>query len=308
MGVLKSLNASSLIYLKPVHIFGRDPNVADHILNNDSCSRMHCVIRWESGRWILTDESKNGCFINGNRIERNHSVRLNKGDLFFVGSDREVQWVMASDAPPKPVIISPDKTNYIELQALNILPDENQPECQILKKEQEWFYEKAHDFQAISEGSQVLIENKPWLFHPNQLLDETEFREPADEKIPELTFNVSRNEEHIQLIFEFSGTTFDLGHKTHHYLLLEMARHLLADPTADKKEQGWMSNDVLLHDLGIDINHLNIQIYRTRKAISKCSHHWGQNLVERRRGEIRLHPCGVTINKEGVRLSTAILT
>ncbi len=292
------MHSQSLICLKPVHIFGRDPNIADFVLKKDSFSRMHCVFRWQNGSWFLTDESKNGCYINGDRIEQGRSMRLNKGDVFSIGNEREDQWVLTNDERPKPVLVSSDNDDYMELQTLNILPNEKQPECQILQKGQEWIFEKEHDFFPIAEGFQFSLNNNSWTFYPNHLLDETEFRGRVGEKPPNLTFNVSRNEEHIQLIFEFTVGVFDLGHKTHHYLLLEMARHLLDDPTETEKERGWMNNDLLLHNLKIDINHLNIQIYRARKDIRKCSHYWGQSLIERRRGEIRLFPCNVVINTE----------
>jgi hypothetical protein len=298
MGILKSLHSQSTIYLKPVHIFGRDPNIADFILKKDSFSRMHCVIRWQNGLWFLTDESKNGCFINGDRIEQGRSMRLNKGDVFSVGSEREDQWVLTDDDRPKPALVSLESNDHIELQTLNMLPDEKQPECQILQKGQDWFYEKDHESIPINEGFQIKLNNQHWTFYPNHLLDETEFRGRVGEQTPSLSFHVSRNEEHVQLVFEFNGGVFDLGNKTHHYLLLEMARHLLADETDAEKERGWMSNELLLHNMKIDINHLNIQIYRARKDIRKCSHYWGQSLIERRRGEIRLFPCNVTINTE----------
>ena len=296
MGVLKSLNTASLIYLKPVHIFGRDPNVADTVLCSGASSRMHCVIRWQAGAWFLTDESKNGCFVNGNRIEQGHGVRLSRGDIFSTEMNGDSQWVLSDDSQPKAVILSEDAVSYRELQVLNILPDEERPECQVLQQGTQWFFEKEHDFYPITEGFRMTIEGEDWLFYPNHLLDETAFSGVVTEVLPTLTFNVSRNEENIQLIFELGTKIIDLGHKTHHYLLLEMARYLQSDPAPLEKERGWVSNDWLLHQLRIDINNLNIQIYRARKAINECSHYWGQNLIQRRRGEIRLSPCAVKIN------------
>ncbi len=298
MGILKALNTSELLYLKPVHIFGRDPAVADVVLQGQSCSRMHCVIRWQSGLWQLVDESKNGCFINEQRVEKGRSTTLNQGDIFSAGSEPSARWVVESDGPPQPLLISLDGQEVIPLQTLNILPNEESPECQIVQQGHDWFFEQGHDYHPISEGFQLMIGDREWVFRSNQILDETELGARVGQGTPGLIFDVSRNEEHINLIFESNNVQFDLDHKSYHYLLLEMARYFAADTSDDLKQRGWMSNDLLLHNLQIDINHLNIQIYRARQALRVCSSYWGQNLIERRRGEIRLHPCHILIRKE----------
>lgn len=299
MAILKALNNSTLIYLKPVHIFGRDPSVADSILDGESCSRMHCVIRWQTGLWYITDESRNGCSINGERIKKGSGFNLSQGDILSIGNDENGQWLVECDKGPKPVLICQEQNRFIELQTLNILPDELNPECQILLQNDEWLYENGQDFQVIKDNFALKIAGLEWVFHPNHLVQETKYNYPIEKDIPKLTFNVSRDEENIQLLFELDGKISDLGHKTHHYLLLEMARHQLEDSGASKKELGWISNDLLLNNMRIDSNHLNIQIYRAREAIRKCSSHWGQRLIERRRGEIRLCPCLLSINKDG---------
>ncbi|MFL0810042.1 MAG: FHA domain-containing protein [Agarilytica sp.] len=297
MAYIKSLNSQALIYLKPVHIFGRDPNSADYVLNSDSCSRMHCVVRWQNGLWMLTDESRNGCFINGKRIEKGRAINLNKGDIVSFTSDGNEQWQLENEQKPSPVLISDDNSDFIELQALNILPNERAAEYQILKQGEEWMIESGDDSRLIEDGFRFQMSGKSWSFHANELVQETTFYENVEAKPPKLTFNVSRNEEHVQLIFDCDGKIFDLGHKTHHYLLLEMARHSQQDNAATQTELGWMSNDLLLHNLRIDLNHLNIQIFRAREAIRKCSRNWGQRIIDRRRGEIRLHPCELEINQ-----------
>lgn len=302
MGILKTLDGSRLIYLKPVHVFGRDPNVADYILTSDACSRMHCVIRWQGDHWVLTDESRNGCFVNGKQIETGSSVALREGDTLTVADDGDSQWVLFNGDCSLPVLVQLDASAYLELHPLNILPSEQQPECQIFKSGYGWVFETDKNSHPISEGSQVVINDKRWVFYPNHLLDETELRENAKSKTLTLEFDVSRNEEHVQLILGNGTEIFNLGHKSHHYLLLEMARYQLQDDIDNEKEKGWITNDLLLHDLKIDINNLNIQIYRARKSLRKFSEQLSQNLIERRRGELRLRPCNIIINQEGTYL------
>ena len=298
MGILHSPDGSLLIYLKPVHVFGRDPNVSDYLLAADQCSRMHCVIQWQNGRWLLRDESRNGSYINGEKVQKGQNIALHKGDTVTFSNHDDLSWTFTDTAMPQPALVALDGTGFFELQTLNILPNENAPECQVLKQGQKWIFEKEDDFRPISEGSEVQISNKSWKFHTNFLLDETEFKSQNNTQKTTLTFNVSRSEEHIQLIVETPNIRVDLGSKTHHYLLLEMARHSLEDIAANDNDRGWIDNELLLQNLKIDINHLNIQIYRARKAMRKHSEFWSQNMIGRRRGEIRLYPCNIIINKE----------
>lgn len=295
MGVFNSVHSKTSIYLKPVHIFGRDANAADTLISHQGSSRLHCVMRWQSGHWFVTDESKNGCFVNGKRIEKGRSLCLKKSDVFSTSNDNSVAWTLEDDSAPSPIIINKESSSWIELDSLNILPNEDASECQINQKDQEWFFENDDEHFAITEGFSFTMEGKLWHFYPNSLFQETEFFSEEAQKPPELTFDVSRNEEHVGIVLRSQNEEFNLGRKIFHYLILELARYRLEDINAKESDRGWMSNDLVLHKLGIDMNHLNIQIYRARKAIKEYSPYWSQHLIERRRGEVRLSECKVNI-------------
>ncbi len=295
MAILKNLHTGLIIYPKPVHVFGRNPSVADTVLYDHTCSRMHCVLRWQAGHWLITDESTNGCFVNGKQIERSQSLRLNDGDTLAVSENPEFQWLIVNTNPPSPVIISDNGIDFIELKSLNLLPNEKSAECLIIEKDDLWFFEQGHSVQPMSEKFCCQLENQLWTFYPNYLLQETKALSSDAEKRPSLEFNVSRNEENVNLTIIIGDDRFNLGHKTHHYILLELARQSLSDNTTNERETGWLNADLLLHNLKINIKHLNIQIYRARESIREITPYWGQHLIERRRGEIRLHDCDIQI-------------
>ncbi len=298
MALLRSLHTNTLVYIKPVHVFGRDPSASDIVLTHHSCSRMHGVIKWENGLWFLNDESRNGCIVNGEKLGKGKRICLEKGFHIVMAEAADHQWVVESLGEPKPVLIREDGSRFVELENNNILPNQEAPECQVVLQDQAWTLESGHELVPLKDGDSIKIAGALWRFHPNQLVEETRFHEPMAAAQPELEFFVSRNQEHVQLIFRDGNSSFDLGLKTHNYLLLEMARTYQADDGASEKDRGWMSNMLLLHNMNIDINHLNIQIYRAREAIRKCSAHWGQHLIERRRGEIRLHPSLIRIHDD----------
>jgi hypothetical protein len=109
----------------------------------------------------------------------------------------------------------------------------------------------------------------------------------------EFVFSLSLDEETTQLELHQpkQKQTIDLGVRSHHYLLLQLARHRADDITRglDSKSQGWIYADHLAAELGLDITHMNIQIFRARKQFAdnlpETVDH--ESLLERRGGKIR---------------------
>jgi hypothetical protein len=114
-------------------------------------------------------------------------------------------------------------------------------------------------------------------------------------------FDVSLDEEHVQLCLEHKGEPIDLGERTHHYLLLHLARLKAqhAKDGIDCNNQGWINNDQLERELGIDNSHINIQIFRARKQIAHAIPNINglADLLERRRGSVRFNCSRATITK-----------
>lgn len=62
----------------------------DLVLEDDSVSRNHATIYFESGEFLIKDSSTNGTFINGNRIRG--SQKLNHGDVIGIGPDNVLRY------------------------------------------------------------------------------------------------------------------------------------------------------------------------------------------------------------------------
>jgi len=107
----------------------------------------------------------------------------------------------------------------------------------------------------------------------------------------EFVFSLSMDEESTQLELMHLQTVIDLGVRTHHYLLTHLARQRARDHQEglDQKSQGWLYSEQLAAELGLDVTHMNIQIFRARKQLSDMLHGiTGQQLLlERRAGKIR---------------------
>jgi Nif-specific regulatory protein len=97
------------------------------VLNDPLCSRVHAVVRRDNHRWHIRDaESRNGTFVNGQRIDdaildRGHNVRIGSAEFSFELSDEPltvydpadgVRQTLVSDRP-----VAPD-TGQIALEAI----------------------------------------------------------------------------------------------------------------------------------------------------------------------------------------------
>jgi two-component system response regulator HydG len=93
------------------------------MLNDPLCSRVHAVVRLDNHRWQIRDvESRNGTFVNGQRIDEavldyGHSVRIGSAEFAFELSDEPltvydpaegVQQTLVSDRP-----ITPDSGRFV---------------------------------------------------------------------------------------------------------------------------------------------------------------------------------------------------
>ena len=118
-----------------------------------------------------------------------------------------------------------------------------------------------------------------------------------------LRFEVSANEEHSSLtITGLGGATLDLGERVHHYTLLTLARQRLQDARRGfgAEAQGWIGSAQLAKMLGLDLSHLNIQLYRVRTQLAAArGGEVAPELVQRRRGELRLAPLAFEIVRGG---------
>jgi len=73
---------------------GRAKDQCNIILNDKGVSRVHCVIRFESGKgvFVLTDKSSNGTYLKNGRMKHNVPQILMPGDIFVMpGGNSEME-------------------------------------------------------------------------------------------------------------------------------------------------------------------------------------------------------------------------
>jgi len=132
-----------------------------------------------------------------------------------------------------------------------------------------------------------------WTVFLAETADATELHPEGDAQLSEFefVFDLSLDEENTELRLLGKDQILDLGERSHHYLLLHLARWRAVEAARglDQKSQGWIQSDQLTRDIGVEMPHINILIYRAKQQLAQyVDHSMDLNeLVERGRGRMR---------------------
>ncbi|UAA39257.1 FHA domain-containing protein [Paraneptunicella aestuarii] len=303
------VNASQeSIYLTKYHLFGRKHQVVNTYLEHPNVSRIHMLIEWKNGAWVLKDKSTNGVWLNDSRVQMEQEYPLTVGDTIVLPESTDIAFTVVDLDQPKDVLISSTESGesqeniprVIFLDQLNLLPDELSPEI-VLSYDSEnstWMCENTESMVAhpIVEGDTIHFGNNIWKFitgadQSDVPTAELEGNEALDLKY---IFRISQDEELAELKIRNKDSVIDLDVRSHHYLTALLARYKKQEPEQDNGLdeclKGWVSIKQLSKDLGLNESHINIQIHRARKQLMEHCQRIGLNvpdIIERRRGYVR---------------------
>jgi len=296
MAILRNLHCNSSIQLNAHHLFGRKFAAVDSCLKAPDISQVHAAVRWNGFEWYLEDLSRNGTWLNHQKLIRNKHYALQNDAVIQFGREPHSIWqIQDLAAPSAKLILLEDFSDEIDLSHGAILPNESAPEISIYRNSQRiWVYETSDNEQLLEDGQIITVAGQRWRFHsdrPSLATRDNSSNQAPDANNTIAIFRVSQNEEHVSLQLSNGTDELDLGERTHHYLLLTLARKRLEDIRAgvDSDSQGWIDMDTLTRMLGIDESHANIQVYRARRQIMKHSSPQALDIsvVERRSGCLR---------------------
>lgn len=284
------------VVLRAEHVFGRNALRADTVLEDPEISLMHAVVRWRNGRWLLTDHSRNGTFVDGRPLVPGEPTPLAAGAELRLGRGPDVAWRVQDVAEPVDSLVPPDSTQpVIALASHNLLPSSEAPElCIYQARPGLWMLEQNGETRALKDGDRVQVGRAgEHRYMAAATLDDTQVAASAREPdAPWLVLRLSLDEEHASLEVKDGAARTDLGERTHHYCLATLARRRLADQARgiEPGAQGWVGSADLSRMLGLDTAHLNIQIFRAREQLMTVLPGVAalSRLVERRRGELRI--------------------
>ncbi len=283
------------LVLRALHVFGRNAPRSDTYLSDPEVSLMHATVRWWDEKWVMTDHSRNGTFLDGRFLPKGQWVTMKLGQKFQFGSQSGSVWrIVDLSAPATSLIPIDSELEQIVLKNCNLLPNSEAPELSIYQTVgDQWMLETPGEARVLEDGDTLSLGGHSYRLLVTGKLDETQINTNSlPLELPHFNFVLSLDEEHTQSQIRFGSVCVDLGEREHHYCLVTLARQRLADARAgiEPSAQGWLECTELAKMLGLEIQHLNIQIFRARNQIMKLLPGNTQlaNIIERRRGSIRL--------------------
>lgn len=301
---------SGVEYLRDYHTFGRRDGTVDTLLSYAYVSKLHAVVEWREPNWLIKDVSKNGLKVNNKIIPAQKPVVLNVGDKIDVAGMGEVMLTLRDLSEPIPLLINQSSpSNTIKIAESVLLPNEDSPELALYlcPDREQWFSESVdigEEAGPYEHGDLITIDGADWKFLLIAEDDATTVVSSNQASINDVMFrfDLSQDEESANLTLIDNGVELELGERSHHYLLVHLLRYRLQ---SGDDAAGWLDNQVLMKELGLEETHLNIQIFRARKqvaaALPNITGH--STLIERRRGALRLGIKNFEIYKEGVKES-----
>jgi hypothetical protein len=235
------------------------------------------------------------------------------GNLIQFSQGEEQIWEVINLDAPKDMLIGLNNTSPTQkLSSVHLLPNDEDPQATVYFSQDHlsWVLDSldakgasitTHQ-EVLTHQAIVNVNTHCWQLHlakPNAQTLEQATKHSIEHR-PEnyrFHFTVSLDEEHIFLTLESEHQNVNLGERSHHYLLLHLARtfHQHKADGIDADNCGWIDLEQLSQELGLESNHLNIQVFRARKQFSSsCALN---NSIQRRRGQLRLLCPSITIHK-----------
>jgi hypothetical protein len=304
MAYLLNLLTGQPIPLMEHHTLGSLELKADTYISQPFVSRLHAAIEWTGNAWRIKDLSRNGTWLNEKRLPLGEHKTLHIKDVIQFASLDNHGFEVCDLSPPSDILLPMDYVAQstfapVVLSQYNLLPNEEVPEISIYLDgaSQQWqmdsFSESASQCQLLEHGSQVRFAGKVWFLfcaQRNQLTDILQGGQNLNQFA--LFFDVSLDEETTDLRLVSPYRSIDCGVRSHHNLLLQLARHRAQDINRglSANAQGWIYMEQLTGELGLYISHINIQIFRARKQLTELVPNTANSsaIIERRGGRLRL--------------------
>ncbi len=299
MAYLQDLANDKFIPLAAHHTFGRLAASVNTTISKPYVSKLHAAIEWNGRNWLIKHLGLNGTWVNGKSIAQGESAALAVNDIIQIAEQSDPGFRVLDLSAPADMLWPADEPPLVRppiaLHKYHLLPDNDTPEIAIFidALSQNWLLETVQNEPEtfhLGHGDLIEFGGQSWQFFLCQDYGPTEARSQLRQlKELEFIFDLSLDEETTQLNVSINDKHFDLGVRTHHYLLLQLARHRAMDYAQglDEKSRGWIYADRLASELGLDSTHMNIQIFRARKQLADILQQSFEQLVERRSGKLR---------------------
>jgi hypothetical protein len=262
-------------------------------------SREHAWISWSPTGWEIRDlGSHNGTWVDGERLPPGTRAPLVEGVGIGFGGALATHR-LSDGSPPEPLLRAADGTWIEGRGGLLDIPGAEGERVLLRDPAGRWIVEERGSPRALTHGEALVLAGVEYRVHlPSELAQTLPFPQ-AGLPPPTARFRVSRDEEEVELVVVEDGRVYDLGSRAHHYLLLVLARHRLADELGGRPsgEHGWIDAALLARQLRHDNRQVNLLVHRARRQAADAGLLCAHALVERRERsrQLRLGPVAIEI-------------
>jgi hypothetical protein len=287
MAELRRTDGTRSCLLMTEHLVGRGPQCALR-LSATYVSAQHALIRWDGRAWQLLDRgSRNGTLLNGAPLEPGRPSRLFKSSQICFGHTDEC-WQLVDAGEPQIMAVALDTGQaLLGVQGLIGLPSSKRPQCTLyVDQDGVWKLEQANgELESVADGQIIEVAGQQFRFCCPSSTSSTEKLTLAPQNgAPTLRFAVSSDEDFVELSIEYPERTVALGSRSHNYLMLTLARQMLADRAANLPEGscGWMDKDALADGFKITPQQIDGEVFRIRKHFAQHGLAESATIIERR--------------------------
>jgi FHA domain len=288
MPALVGLTSNRRIPLGARCLVGRGPLV--HVrLQESTVSAEHASVYFDDGVWKVRDlGSRNGTYLNGQRLDVRSARALSLDDELAFGGPRQEAWRLDSQLPPGPAARSANGAVTTGAGGVLWLFRNAEPEACVRFQAGVWTLEGATGSRTVVDGDTLtlagatyVLELPPWQASGLPAAEST--LEAGAASDARLCFVTSRDQEHISLDVVLAGRRIPLGARAHNAALLCLARRRLVERKSgiSESECGWLYADELRDALQLDRVALNLQLWRATQALKKFGLS-AEKLIERR--------------------------
>lgn len=286
MAELRRVDGTRSCRLMTEHLVGRSAQCSLR-LTAGFVSTQHALIRWDGRAWEVLDRgSRNGTQLNGVALEPGRPYRLLKGAVLTFGQTDE-SWTLTDSSEPQTMCVALD-TGQALLGAQGIigLPSSNNPQCTLFPTQDgTWRVEHENgEVEPLVDGQVLEVAGRQFRFCCGSSSSVTETLTARDDGPPTLCFSVSSDEDFVELSLEYGERRVPLGSRSHNYLMLTLARQLLADRSAELPEAscGWMDKEELADGFKMTPQQVDGEVFRIRKHFTQHGLPESTTIIERR--------------------------
>lgn len=275
MATLTNVSTGQSYVLSSTFLVGRSSACTLPLRDIPKASSQHAVFHWRGEGWELRDlHSRNGTFVNQRRLAPGEAVRVSRGTSIAFG-DLSQTFTVAEDEPPRALARAEDGAVVCaDAEGFLALPGPEPVAISISSHDGQWFLDNDEE-RLVRDGDVLHAGGKSWRLELPVAVEET-WQAEHGAHIAEigLRFTVGGKGEFVEIDVLHGQAVTRLRSRTHHRMLLALARRRLEDEARKgaaqlpPSDRGWTSTKDPRSLSVSSIGTLNLDIHRARRQLA----------------------------------------